>query len=169
MKLLSMTDFVIENENMVKQTESEMSKDLFKLAKYAHFLKQPLEKFMFVPCDQDGNVLQKPTMFYSEENIKRLKGIEIEIANSANNRIKQYEDAKSKVLFENFKFVESHKEGMDNNLDYFVFPYGEKRLGLTKRQEGFRTWFQLFTVEDLVQCDLELSKNVIEEFQLYTI
>ena len=57
MKLISMTDFVIENENMVKQTESEMSKDLFKLAQYAHFLKQPLKLWMFTPCDEDGNIL----------------------------------------------------------------------------------------------------------------
>jgi len=159
MKLLSMTDFVIENENMVKQTESEMSKDLFKLAQYAHFLKQPLEKWMFVPCDEKGNLLKgKPLSPNTDAEWIRWENEEFE-----------FYKARDKVLFENFKFVESHKIGMDNNLDYFVFPYGENRLGLTKKQEGFRTWFQLFTVEDLVQCELKLSKNTIEEFQLSTI
>lgn len=160
MKLLSMTDFVIENENMVKQTESEMSKDLFKLAQYAHFLKQKLEKWMFVPCDTNGNYCPKPNL----ENYH----IDEEGSHLFNVAFTKWKQGSQKVLFENFKFVESHKIGMDSNLDYFIFPYGENRLGLTKRQEGFRTWFQLFTVEDLVQCDLELSKNTIEEFQLAT-
>lgn len=159
MKLLSMTDFVIENENMVKQTESEMSKDLFKLAQYAHFLKQPLEKWMFVPCDENGNVLKgKPLSPATNSEWIRWENEEFE-----------FYKARDKVLFENFRFVESHKIGIDYNLDYFVFPYGENRLGLTKKQEGFRTWFQLFTIEDLIQCNLELSKNAIEYLQLSTI
>lgn len=51
-KLISMTDFVLLDKyagspiNMNKQ--------------YAQFLKQPLELWMFVPCDEDGNVLEEP-------------------------------------------------------------------------------------------------------------
>lgn len=160
-KLISMTDFVFEIGNLDKTTHGE---NLSSIYNYAIFLKQPLTLGMFIPCDENNIPLKEPVMYYSEENIKRLKGIEIEIANFANNRVKEYQQAKEKCLFENFKFVESNNIGIDSNLDYFVFPYGENRLGLTKIQKGFKTWFQLFTVEDLVQCDLELSKNTIEEF-----
>lgn len=158
-KLISMTDFVIS------QWDKDITREDFaqSMIRYATFLLQPLTLGMFVPCDENNIPLKEPVMFYSEENIRRLKGIEIEIANSANNRVKEFQEARDKVLFENFKFVESHQIGIDSNLDYFVFPYGENRLGLTKRQKGFRTWFQLFTIEDLIQCDLQLSKNTIKE------
>lgn len=55
MKLISMTDFVIQ------QRSELMFKELGKACcKYADFLKQPLKLEMFVPCDEDGNVLSEP-------------------------------------------------------------------------------------------------------------
>lgn len=53
MKLISMTDFVLEQrgDNL----------------KYAQFLKQSLNLGMFVPCDLEGNVLQDPGLIPSYE------------------------------------------------------------------------------------------------------
>src|SRR5690606_19676303 len=55
---------------------------------YAQFLKQPLRLEMFVPCDEEGNVLEVPT---DTTSMRR------------NQKIEQYNEAKEKVLFEGFK------------------------------------------------------------------
>ena len=56
MKLISMTDYVLlQHAESSNQNEFED-----KCFKYATFLKQPLKLEMFVPCDEDGNVLEKP-------------------------------------------------------------------------------------------------------------
>lgn len=52
-----MTDFVLE------QTKINQFRDdcefAYPVRKYANFLKQPLELWMFVPCDDNGNVLEQ--------------------------------------------------------------------------------------------------------------
>ena len=84
MKLISMTNFVIQ------EWEKDMYTDDFtKIVKnYAYFLKQPLKLEMFVPCDEDGNVL---------EDI-----IGNGMIHNYSEKVKQYEQAKDKVLFEGF-------------------------------------------------------------------
>jgi len=47
--LISMTDFVLSKKYTATGHEN-----------YANFLKQPLELWMFIPCDEDGNVLEEP-------------------------------------------------------------------------------------------------------------
>lgn len=74
MKLISMTDFVLNKKASHTQ-----------IVKYAKFLKQPLKLEMFVPCDDNGNVLQDPGLIPSFE-------------------LEQYRKAKEKVLFENCDF-----------------------------------------------------------------
>ena len=68
MKLIKMSDFVLE-KNILDE------KEIKQIINYANFLKQNLKLEMFVPCDDDGNILE-------EINI--------------------YEKAKEKVLFKGF-------------------------------------------------------------------
>lgn len=60
-----MTDFVI-NKRKELLRHSEYKNDLENYANiiynYAKFLKQPLKLEMFVPCDENGNVLEEPQM-----------------------------------------------------------------------------------------------------------
>ena len=91
-KLISMTDFVIQNENMVKTNEIEMSKDLYNLAQYAHFLKQPLKLGMFIPCDENDVPIYKPDSSYYDMTV------------GEHEQLIKYEVAKERVLFEGFKF-----------------------------------------------------------------
>jgi len=51
MKLISMVDFVLAD----KYAGSPINTN----KQYADFLKQPLELWMFVPCDEDGDVLEE--------------------------------------------------------------------------------------------------------------
>ena len=140
MKLISTTDFAINQNSIVGDYRNAVFN-------YAKFLKQPLELWMFVPCDKKGNILEEKSIFNTTDDDYIFDSESFET----------YKEAKNRVLFYDFKFVESHKIGIENNLELFIFPYGDKRFGLTKKENGFRTWFQLFTIEDLVQCDLSLA------------
>lgn len=155
MKLISNTSF----GKLCKSKEKEFKTRLDYLEWYEKtrnnfdlFCEQPLKLEMFVPCDQDGNVLEDVTgqgmIHYYVEKVHRFL------------------TAKEKVLFEGFEFYETHSEGMDKKLNLFVFPYTEKTLGLTKKEESFRTWFRLNNIEDLVQCDLTLTPNAIKQLGL---
>lgn len=90
MKLISMTDFVIQKRSEL------MFKELGKACcKYAQFLKQPLKLEMFVPCDEDGNVLEEYKISPSEREADLYnypRPVSIEEFN--------WNKAKEKVLFE---------------------------------------------------------------------
>ena len=89
MKLISMTDFVLEQfEEEISCAVSEQ-----KMYDYANFLKQPLTLAMFVPCDDYGNVLEIPTKENSNNTIDH------------DSKLMDYNDAKSKVLFNGFSYI----------------------------------------------------------------
>lgn len=60
MKLISMTDFVILQNISLANKEIKHNECGLRILKYANFLKQPLILGMFVPCDENGNVLEEP-------------------------------------------------------------------------------------------------------------
>ncbi len=91
MKLISMTDFVLQEKTGGQQVNSITSQLYYELRiikKYADFLKQPLKLEMFVPCDDNGNVL---------EDI-----IGNGMIHNYSEKLKQHEQAKDKVLFDGF-------------------------------------------------------------------
>lgn len=97
MKLISMTKFVLEQKQSNSFKEKEfINAELFTLEiirNYASFLKQPLTLGMFVPCGEDGNVLDLPEFY--KHNLSSKEYIKKE----------QYREAKDRVLFE---FEENH-------------------------------------------------------------
>jgi hypothetical protein len=115
------------------------------IVNYAKFLSQPLELGMFVPC-VDNEIFN-----YSKHGNKE-----------------QFEQAKERVSFNGFEYCESQKKGIELNINLFVSPYTEDgRIYLTKKKtSGFHSWFQLFTIEDLVQCDLQLTQTAIKQLGL---
>ena len=93
MKLISMTDFVLNiNELVPKESDqffqSWQNKKMMIIENYARFLKEPLRIEMFIPCDDNCNVL---------EDI-----IGNGMIHNYSEKVKQYEQAKDKVLFEGF-------------------------------------------------------------------
>lgn len=84
-----MTDFVLmQNENL--KTAPEAYDQYLQFVNYANFLKQPLTLGMFVPCDENGNVLGEPTFDNYMQPKEMLKQDEV------------YQKAKEKVLFKEF-------------------------------------------------------------------
>lgn len=60
-KLIEMTDYVLEQWNRAGIEELQK---YYNIAKYAYFLKQPLTLGDFIPCDENGNVLEEPKEYY---------------------------------------------------------------------------------------------------------
>lgn len=110
MKLISMTDFVLEQDEINGGFGQD---EIDNVLEYANFLKQPLELGMFVPVDEDGNVMEEPHNFgllHTYPTGDKLMDLSFELA-------LKYQKAKEKVLFEgfeirdkgNFYFIEEKK------------------------------------------------------------
>ena len=87
-----MTDFVLEQLNEQNSRTKPMREVFNSLEKYAKFLKQPLKLEMFVPCNDNGNVLEEPKKEnYTQEELENsVMGCDY----------LDYNKAKEKVLFE---------------------------------------------------------------------
>ena len=149
MKLISMTSFVLEIENMVKQTESEMSKDLFRLAQYAKFIDTPLKLENFIVCDEEGNVLEEPKRW--KDYLQYPDSFD---GNKEWDELYDYQQAKEKVLFEGIEFITN---GGVNFLtikeDTFAF-------------FDFNIKFKNLTIEDLIQYNLQLTETAVKQIGL---
>ena len=92
MKLISMTDFVLQRST--KSIEEMTILEAFKYSakitneifKYAKFLQQSLELWMFVPCDEYGNIIDES---YNDKQHVIIQHLE-------------YAEAKERCLFEGF-------------------------------------------------------------------
>ena len=144
-RLKSMTDFVITQWSIdLTKTQRE------RVSNYANFLKQPLKLEMFVPCDEEGDILEEPTDYE-----KRLLNMMTEY----NDEVYTYYQAKAKVLFEGFE--------IDKNL-YLVYK-NEISIGRFISYENgskflFRDNFK--TIEDLVEFGFKLTENTIKQIGL---
>ena len=140
MKLIPMTDFVLE------LWDDKLMSEIGLLAvNYAQFLKTPLKLEMFVPCDEEGDILEEPTNYE-----KRLLNMMTEY----NDEVYTYYQAKEKVLFEGIEF---RKNGGVNFLtikeDTFAF-------------FDFNVKFKNLTIEYLIQYDLQLTENAVKQIGL---
>ena len=143
--LQSMTDFVLHFDTC-KVFPKEM---YFKIKKYANFLKQPLQLGFFVPCDENGNVLEEPTNYE-----KRLSNMMTEY----NDEVYTYNQAKEKVLFEGFEYVKFINDGE-------LLPYHR----LIKNDEYFNVRFLDRNIEDLLtefEYGIELTPTAIKQIGL---
>jgi len=84
-KIISMTDFVIN------------AKRYDKIENYANFLKQPLAVWQFVPCDENGNILEEPVHYETWLKLHEFEGSTIGF-----DEYSKYQQAKERCLFEGF-------------------------------------------------------------------
>jgi hypothetical protein len=65
-KLITMTDFVL----LMRESEDKDNiRRFWACERYAKFLKQPLELWMFIPCDKEGNALEYPAYYNEIETV----------------------------------------------------------------------------------------------------
>ncbi len=136
MKLIPMTDFVLE-QHVESSNQNEFEDNCYK---YANFLKQPLKLEMFIPCDEDGNVLKKTVCINQCESCDCMYEFDL------------FEQSKEKVLFEGFSLR------LDEDL----------KVLLLDETYCFRTFFNFNdafrnkNIEDLVNRNLTLTPNAIK-------
>ena len=83
-----------------------------KVREYNYFIRKPLTKGMFVPCDLDGNVLEEPIGFDKDVDYKNLEHFEINWVDGF--ECEQHQQAKERVLFEGWR----HRN--DNGVNPYV-------------------------------------------------
>jgi len=106
MRLISMTDFVLKQNKILNKYINYDKGFLFEIIiHYANFLKQPLELWMFVPCDEEGNILEEPKI---ENYLKSCQGTFFE-------DLKKYQQAKERCLFKN-EFNDLHNIFLLNDI-----------------------------------------------------
>lgn len=148
-RLVSMVDFVLKlnNKNSGTYVNSEAHQLLFdmysKIWKYANFLKQPLKLGMFVPCDENDVPLVEP---------KNMADSILDGDNGKEWAIKkiEYQQAKDRVLFEGFEYLED-EEGFyleHDNVTLFPDEFGN------------------YTIENLIQDNLTLTASAIKQLEL---
>lgn len=153
MKLISMTDFVLEQGMNPLQNDEQA---WIKTHRYAEFLKQPLELGYFIPTDEDGNVLEDPI----EDNYN-LGDI---YAGYYRRDLHKYQRAKERVLFDCFEIVKSGKTININNNIFYVVSNGENEvtfhIGLYIFSKGVDF---ANTIEDLTHIQPTLTQTAINQ------
>lgn len=129
-----MTDFILKTAESKDLMETPLQK-LNRHISYAKFIKQPLTLGMFVPCDDDGNVLNyvknETEILQDEQKICRL------ISKEESRFIK----AKSKVLFNGFQVRKQSTYSIVSNKEGYVWV----------------TWNKSKTIESLIPYNLDLT------------
>lgn len=139
MKLISMTDFVLDKakEDFNNGEYPEFNfRDL--VWNYADFLKQPLTLGMFVPCDEEGNVLEE-LKYCCDGNHCGCNGMPVNVCSKK--EIDNYQKAKERVLFDGFEIDENNilmlKDCISLDINSFnnieeLITYGNTQLTLTE-------------------------------------
>jgi len=142
MKLISMIDFVLQ-----PNTNEKSSRRLSKIIGYAEFLKQPLKLEMFF-CSIPEPELQGG---YAKDGTF--------VGGYDEQWIKEYKEAKEKVLFEGFEVrgKEDYNWLFNDNLNK-AFGWFDK--------DKFIFFSDYNTIEDLVNYNLTLTPNAIKQFNL---
>lgn len=145
-KLISLSEYIelqeklipYENSGTVAQCDRMFVR---RVISYQRFLKQPLTLGMFVPCDENGNVLNEPRM------IARTIGFEEQDVFWDIDEVEAYRIAKEKVLFKGFNF-----EG-----DLLIIPnFGKQEI---KNINGL-------TIESLTEFEIELTESALKQIGL---
>ena len=155
MRLVSMTDFVLKQNKILETYVNHLRKPLFeKIVNYAAFLKQPLKLEMFVPCDEEGNVLEEPKRW--KDYLQYPDSFD---GNKEWDELYDYQQAKEKVLFEGFEIDKNLYLVYKNEISigrFIFYENGSKFL--------FRDNFK--TIEDLVEFGFKLTENTIKQIGL---
>lgn len=160
-KLVSMVEFVLDGPKEETTLDLNRSKTILyrrmrKCQNYANFLNTPLELGMFVPCDEDGNVLEESNKHSDRGQFVRDKEHE--------RKIKQYQEAKENVLFEGFKYI-SQNTVRNDDLDIFLTTMQfmiEGSLGIGGGDICGND------IEALAKCDLDiiLTESAIKKYEI---
>jgi hypothetical protein len=148
-----MTDFVLEQNNTIPK-DLKLLNNYKNIIKYATFLKQPLKLEMFIPCDEDGNVLEEKMIYSKEEDC---------VFDSAN--FDKYQKAKEKVLFEGFKVIGIDEDIIEIELEndnFWLDFYKNSSIIFT---DSYFVEFPIKIIEELAFYNFKLTESAIKQFK----
>jgi len=133
---------------------STTNAQLLRIEKYANFLKQLLKLWMFVPCDEEGNVLKEPnyySCFLDNSYLTRPQLINYE-------NCVRYQKAKDRVLFEGWSLLDSeHITNGSYDIDILTWTF-------YRTNEGGGVGYEI--IDDLTNYQLELTSTAEKEIGL---
>jgi hypothetical protein len=148
MRLISMVDFVLQASHNIDEHSSVMEYHDLTFS-YANFLNQPLTLGMFVPCDEEGNVLLDP--------IDNQHKIKIKSGNDYIAKKEQYQQAKERVLLEVTDFEGMQCEEVHGDSGHIIFRW----------ENGCKTGYdETATVQDACSGLLTLTESAIKQLGL---
>ena len=106
--LIPMTDFIDKFLHT-----GDLNYQLRVLNNYKDFLKKHLKLEMFVPCDEDGNILKEPKRW--EDYLQYPDSFD---GNKEWDELYDYQQAKEKVLFEGFYYQSNFSEKQNKLYEY---------------------------------------------------
>lgn len=145
MKLISMTSFVLQQANYTDV--SNISEKYATIWNYANFLKKPLKLEMFVPCDENGNILEKP------ERRCSLIGFDEQHYDYDDEELRIYSEANERVLFKGFEYIKT---------DHNFYIFNESELIRLDQSHFHGT----VTVEYISAKNVELTETGIKQIGL---
>ena len=119
---------------------------------YDNFLQQPLTLGMFVPCDENGNILEIP--LYYKSFIDLDEDMDEDLPIEVLQKCKIYFDAKERVLFKGFEINNNRLE----NYKICAFLFDGNKWNLN-HHIGYE-------IEDLIYDDIELTDSAIKQLGL---
>ena len=141
--LVSMIDFVLEQDQEFDKGNVGFKELTNNVCNYAKFLKKKLELCMFVPCDKDGYVLEKPNFIDRKEYL-------------------EYYQAKERCLFD----VEC-VDISSGSFNGFQFK-GESLKMVEYNINTKRFFYGCNIIEDLIDYELVLTETSLKQFTLLT-
>ncbi|MCP4984867.1 MAG: hypothetical protein GY928_02020 [Colwellia sp.] len=142
-QLIPMVDYIIETDKGLNNELEPILTSWNDVVEYAKFLKQPLKLEMFIPCDDDGNLLEKDQC-KCQNHVKAVNC----------NCFNKYHQALDKVLFKGF-VLDDDEFRRDGWL--CVSDYNRNRITFSSRSLKAE-WGQK-TIEDLVGLGIELKNT----------
>lgn len=157
-KLVSMVDATASKIEKVKSVEMTLQEFFESQEREVNLRKQPLEKWMFIPCSESGEMLEKPKN-YSPDFEDEFNSVDRDSYVYAwYNDCKTYNKAKSRCLFEGFEYVKVIRNS-GGNYTHIAF---KGTLEIVFQWGGmFIDNRPVKTIEDLVPYNLTLTENAL--------
>lgn len=159
MILTSIAVFVLQQYEKLSQvpSQTEAIECILKIKNYTEFLLQPLSLGMFVPVDDQGNVLKEP-----EEYQRWLDAIKINQFNyyaDGWEGCKEYHEAKEKVLFKGAVYND-----LQPSTQFNYWSINGKKIFIDRN--GYPNSPIGLKGEDLTGLDIELTETAIKQLGL---
>lgn len=161
MKLISMVDFVLKSENNFNKGEIGFKEFTNIICNYANFLKQPLKLGMFVPCDENDNILEyisKPKLW--EDYLDAPECLDGYFGVDDCYKYENYLKAKENVIFEGLKVIHINDELIKISIsDKLLLKFYIEENSIFLYEKHYGRVSEIKTIEDLIPYNLEINKQ----------